>query len=128
MINAKLMEEDGILIVEPRDKLQQVDFERLSLLADPYIEQHGGLNGLLIDAESFFGWEDFASLVSHVHFVRDHEKKIQRVAAVTDNRFLAILPSVASHFVSAELRHFHYRDRNLALKWLGVEDEFAESR
>jgi SpoIIAA-like len=118
MINAQLLRDDGILVVSPADRLETTDFERLRLLTDPYIEAHGDLNGLLIDAESFFGWEDFSSMLSHIRFVRNYHEKIERVAAVTDIGFLAILPSVADHFVAAEVRHFSYRDRDEALNWL----------
>ena len=118
MINVQLLRDEGILVVSPADKLETTDFERLRLLADPYIEQHGDLNGLLIDAESFFGWEDFSSMLSHIRFVRNYHEKIERVAAVTDNGFLAILPSVADYFVAAEVRHFSYLDRDEALNWL----------
>jgi hypothetical protein len=118
MIHAKLLRDEGILVVSPADKLETTDFERLRLLTDPYIEKHGDLNGLLIDAESFFGWEDFSSMLSHLRFVRNYHEKIERVAAVTDNGFLAILPKVADYFVAAEVRHYDYRERDEALNWL----------
>lgn len=118
MIDAKLMRNDGILIVAPIGQLESSDFEQLSLLADPYINQHGHLAGLLIDAESPAGWEDFSSLLSHLRFVHDYHEKIARVAAVTDSSFLAILPRVADHFTAAEVRHFEYRERDAALDWL----------
>jgi len=118
MIEAQLLREDGILVVSPVDMLEATDFERLRLLADPYIEQHGELKGLLIDVETFPGWEDFSGLLSHLRFVNDYQQRIDRVAAVTDNGFLAILPKVADYFAAAEVRHFDYTDRGLALNWL----------
>jgi hypothetical protein len=118
MIDVKLLRDQGVLIVAPIDKLESVDFEQLRLLVDPHIEKHGELKGLLIDAGSFAGWEDFSSMLSHIHFVEDYETKIERVAAVTDSAFLAILPKVAEHFVGAEVRQFDYQDRDDALEWL----------
>lgn len=120
MINAQLLRNKGLLIVSPSGKLQKADFEQLRRLVDPYLEKHGKLNGLLIDAKSFPGWEDFSGLLSHLRFIRSYEKKIERVAAVTDNGFLAILPAVAGHFTAAEVRHFDYQDRDMALNWLQV--------
>jgi hypothetical protein len=58
MIEARLPREDGILIVSPVDTLEFTDFERLRLIVDPYIEEHGELKGLLIDVKTFPGWED----------------------------------------------------------------------
>lgn len=118
MIDAKLWRDDGILVVSPEGKLESTDFEQLRLLVDPYLEEHGDLNGVLIDAESFYGWEDFSSLLSHLRFARNYHEKIERIAAVTDNSFLAILPKVTAHFTAAEVRHFNYRERDEALNWL----------
>ncbi|ALP53947.1 hypothetical protein Tel_12820 [Candidatus Tenderia electrophaga] len=118
MINAELLRDKGILVVMPVDTLEKADFERLNLLVDPYIEEHGKLTGILIDAESFPGWDDFASMLTHIRFIRHHEKKVERVAAVSDQGFLAILPKVADYFVSAEVRHFEYQERDRALAWL----------
>ena len=118
MISAKLLNDKGILVVSPRNKLESVDFEFLRLLSDPYIRKHGSLNGLLIDAESFPGWEDFAAMLSHLRFVNDHQKKIRRVAAITDSGFLSILPKLGNYFVDAEIRHFDFHDRDKALDWL----------
>lgn len=118
MIDAQLLRDQGILVVAPEGKLEEADFERLRLLADPYIEEHGELKGLLIDAESFPGWEDFSSMLTHIRFARSFEQHIERVAAVTDSGFLAILPRVTDYFASAEVRHFEYEDRDAALDWL----------
>ena len=118
MINAKILRDQGILVVSPVDKLESTEFERLRLLAEPYLEKQGTLKGLLIDADAFFVWEDFSSLLSHLRFVRNYHEKIERVAAVTDNGFLTILPKVADHFIAAEVRHFDYQDRDEALRWL----------
>ena len=118
MLHHDLMTTDGILIITPHGALDAADFERLSEVVDPYIAEHGKLNGLMIYAESFPGWDDFAALIAHVKFVRGHVGNIRRVAAVSDSGILTILPRIAAHFVPAEVRHFEHRDREGALKWL----------
>jgi hypothetical protein len=118
MINAQLLRDQGIRVVSPVEMLESTDFEQLRLLTDSYLEKRGSLQGLLIDAESFFGWDDFSSMLSHLRFVRNYHEKIERVAAVTDSGFLAIVPKAADHFIAAEVRHFDYQDRDEALRWL----------
>ena len=103
--------------------MESSDFERLAEKVDPFIEEKGKLNGLMIFAESFPGWNDFAALVSHLKFVKDHHQSIERVAAVTDSGFLSILPRVARHFIRAEIKHFDCRDKKHAQVWLrGIND------
>lgn len=118
MIEAKLMREDGVLVLIPSGAPDEVDFERLHLLVDPYIEKRGVLNGVMIYADSYPGWEDFISLLSQLRFIDEHRHKIKRVAAVTDSGFLSILPQVGNYFVDAEVRHFSYEDHHVAMEWL----------
>jgi tRNA U38,U39,U40 pseudouridine synthase TruA len=121
MIHHELLPGQGILIVTPEGPLRQADFEALARQVDPYIESAGELRGLLVHAESFPGWADFAALLAHLKFVKDHHRHIAKVAAVTDSGFLAILPSIANHFVHAQIRHFDYADKETALAWLRGE-------
>jgi len=118
MLSHELLPDEGILIVRPEGALEESDFESLSRVVDRYIEKNGHLQGLMIEAESFPGWSDFGALISHLRFIHDHHTTIEKVAAVSDNAFLAIAPSIATHFVDAELRHFDFKDRQEALAWL----------
>jgi len=123
MLNHELLRREGILIVRPEGRLEATDFQRVSQEIDPYIEANGKLHGLMIDAESFPGWTDFAALVAHLKFVRDHHQKIQKVAAVGDSTFLTYAPKLVSHFVQADVRHFPHVQREEALRWLRGESE-----
>lgn len=115
----ELLEEQGVLIMEPNGELEAADFDRLRARLDPYLEDAGTLDGLMIVAEHFPGWDDFAALISHVRFVRDHHEKIGRVALVTSDRLVSAIPRLASRFVAAEIRAFPMHDRDEALLWVG---------
>jgi hypothetical protein len=118
MLHHELLRDKGILVVTPEGALRAEDFTALAAAIDPYIEQHGGLKGLLVEIPSFPGWEDFAALVSHLRFVRDHHRRIQRIAIVTGNALLAAAPQIANHFVSAKIRAFDADARDAALAWI----------
>lgn len=123
MLNYELLPGRKVLIVEPQAALEAADFERLVQAVDPFIERSGGLNGLMIYSDSFPGWDDFHALVSHIRFISNHHQAIRRVAFVTDSAVLTLLPRIASHFVAAEVRHFHHADRDTALDWLAGEPD-----
>jgi hypothetical protein len=118
MLRFDLLKDDGILVVEPREALTADDFRAIARTIDPYIEERGRLSGLLVDAPSFPGWDSFGALIQHLKFVRDHHRKIDRVAAVTDNEFLKIAPRIAEHFAHPEIRVFPSAERAQALAWL----------
>jgi 6-phosphogluconolactonase len=118
VIHYEILPGSGVVIVTPVSPLEKADFVKLAQAVDPLIESHGHLHGLMIYVEDFPGWEDFGAMISHLKFIKNHHCYIHRVAAVTDSGFLSILPLVASHFVSAEVRHFDYKDKEEALAWL----------
>jgi tRNA U38,U39,U40 pseudouridine synthase TruA len=121
MLNYELNRAQGILTIEPAGPLESRDFERLVQEVDPYIAEKGDLDGLMIYAKSFPGWDSFAAFLSHMKFVRNHHQKIRKIAAVTDSSFLSIMPQVANHFIQAEVRHFGYADKDAALNWLKAD-------
>lgn len=128
MIHTEFLADRAVLVLTPAGPLAADDFTRLAAIVDPYLEQHGRLKGLMIHTRDFPGWQSFAALVGHLRFVRDHHHQIERVAAVTDSSVLAVLPHIARHFVAAEVRHFHYADRDAALHWLATGTDRISDR
>ena len=118
MIKHEFKQDEGILIIEPTASLRSGDFDLLSNIVDPYVAQHGKLAGLVIRTVSFPGWEDLASLLSHIKFVKDHHAVISKVAIVADEGIVATLPAIADRFVSADVKHFGYDDIETALEWI----------
>jgi len=121
MLKYELNRAENILIIMPSGPLESSDFEKLIQEVDPYINEKGKLNGLMIYAKSFPGWDNFAAFLSHIKFVKNHHQKIKKIAAVTDGTILSIMPQVASHFIQAEVRHFEYADKDAALNWLKAD-------
>ncbi|MGB5810224.1 MAG: STAS/SEC14 domain-containing protein [Polyangiales bacterium] len=117
----ELLTETGVLVLEPKGELEAGDFERVAAEVDPYISEVGGLRGLMIVAEHFPGWDDFSALTSHLRFVREHHRKIRKIAFVTDDRLLSVLPRISAQFLVAESRAFPMAERDEALLWVGGE-------
>ncbi|MFC1827265.1 STAS/SEC14 domain-containing protein [Thermodesulfobacteriota bacterium] len=122
MLQIKFDQDAGIVTVTPSVPLNQNDFTLLASEVDPYIEKEGKLNGLIIQIESFPGWEDFAGLISHLKFVREHHKKIEKVAAVTDGKIVSIMPKIVDHFVNAKVKYFPYESLDEAILWVKSQD------
>ena len=118
MIGFELLKDVGVLVVKPESPLTADDFRAISRTVDPYIREKGRLTGLLIEAPSFPGWESFGALIGHIKFVRDHHRKIDRVAAVTDSKILMIAPKIAEHFAHPEFKVFRSGEKASALAWL----------
>ena len=118
MLNIELDEGTAVCTLTPSGKLQVEDFSKVGTIIDPFIEQHGDMVGLMIAAESFPGWADFSALTAHLKFVREHQKHVRKIAIVSDANILSIMPSLANHFVKAEVKHFDFSEKAQALAWL----------
>jgi hypothetical protein len=118
LLQIDLPEEGGIVTLAPHGPLGKADFEQLSGIVDPYIKANGSLNGLMIDAAPFPGWEDAVALISHLQFVMGHHDKVERIATGSDSEFLKLAPHVAKHCVAADIRRFSADEKHRALAWL----------
>ncbi len=122
MIEYDLDKEQSILVVQPKSPLEQDDFVKLAEAVDPYMEAAGGLAGLIIEAPAFPGWDSFGAMVTHFRFVRDHQKRVKRIGVVTDSHLGDFAEHLASHFVSAEIRHFPGGQVEAARQWISSHD------
>ena len=113
----RLLPEVGVLVVEPGGPLRPEDFDALALTVDPWIEAHGTLRGLVVHAREFPGWENVAGFLRHLRFVRDHHRKVRKIALAASGRLAEWAPKLAEHFVDAEVRHFGYDELDRAIAW-----------
>ena len=122
MLKVNLSEAEGIAILEPDGELSESDFKTAAETIDPYIEKVGQLSGLIIHVKSFPGWDSFASFITHMKFVKQHHKKVSRIAFVTDSPIGSIAENIASHFVNAEIKNFSFDKLENAKKWILGDD------
>ncbi len=118
MIKHTLDTSNSILYVQPTTSLEKDDFSQLAKTVDPHIKETGALTGLIIDAPHFPGWENLGAMASHFRFVRDHHKHIQKIGLVTDSALANVAEHLASHFVSAEIKHFPAGELEKAKQWV----------
>ena len=118
MLEHSLDSTNGILHLRPKGSLRKEDFEQLAKTVDPYLEKKGDLAGLIVDAAAFPGWDSLGAMFSHLRFVRDHHKRVRKIAVVTDARFGDVAEKLASHFVAATVKHFPAREIQAAQRWI----------
>jgi len=118
MITYKIVEEEGAVIIEPSGPITRSDLEPLTRDVDNYIRQKGMIRGLIIHSRSFPQWHDLGAFLKDMKFVFAHQRKIQRVASVTDSKRLMIVHVIARYILTPEIRHFSYGDIEAALKWI----------
>jgi N-acetylglucosamine kinase-like BadF-type ATPase len=118
MLDHTLDAANSILHLRPKAALQKEDFAQLAKIVDPHIEKTGDLAGLILEAAKFPGWDSFGALAAHLRFVRDHHKRVKKIAIVTDSAMGNVGEKLASHFVAAEIKHFAAGQTEAAKQWI----------
>jgi hypothetical protein len=119
MLNHELRLDEGLLVLRPDGPLEASDFALVQHLVDAYLAKNGALRGVLIHADHAFpGWKEFAALVAHLKFVKEHHQHIEKIAVVVDAGFATIVPSIANHFVDAQVKRFDLAHEDAAWDWL----------
>ena len=118
MIFYDLDENTGVLTMRPQGKLETQDFLTISEVVDPYIKKRGALEGIIIATKKFPRWEDLDGMIEHMKFVRNHHRKIAKVALVTDSKIADVAESFGKHFVKATIKHFPFNELEPAKEWI----------
>jgi hypothetical protein len=118
MLEHNLDTATSVLYVRPKSSIEKGDFIELAKAVDPYIEKTGGLKGVIIEAPTFPGWDSLGAMAEHFRFVRDHHRHIKKICIVTDSTIGNVAERLASHFISAEVKHFPAGELEAARRWV----------
>jgi len=117
-LNYTIAKDEGIVLIAPSGPITRSDLEALTRDVDDYIRQQGTIRGLIVHTRTFPRWRDPGSFLKDMQFVIDHQRKIRRVASVTDSRLLMIVHGIAGRVFAPEIRYFPYGDLEAARKWI----------
>jgi hypothetical protein len=123
-IDYRILADRGVLVIEPRGALRTEDFDALSATVDAWLESTDQpLRGIVVHARTFPGWENLGSFLRHVRFVRDHHRRVKRVALSTDTALAGIASSLVDHFTEATVKRYDYEDFECAIDWAADRGE-----
>lgn len=118
MLNTIMDKNNGIVTLQPHGVLMKEDFDKAVKVIDPFIEEYGKLNGVIIYTKSFPGWKDYAAFNRHLTFIKNHHKEIRKLAFVTDSVVGDFGELISSHFVSAVIKSFDFNKMADAKAWI----------
>lgn len=126
MINLDVTPDSNIVKAKIVGEMQAEDWDTAAPTIDQLINDYGNIN-LFLDATEFKGWDDLKAAKAHLSFVKNHHKKIDRVALVTGKNWQHWIAGAASVFVDAELKAFEDNQRNLAADWVQGNEQEVEN-
>ena len=127
-ISVRLDEQTGTVVVEAEAPLRGADFDALAATVDPWLATHEAVAGIVFHARTVPGWENVTGLRRHLQFVREHHRRVRRVALAVDGMLPSIAPAVAGRLVAPEVRHFAYAAFDDAIAWAGAAEKNGDGR
>ncbi len=123
MLKIDINKNKNYVIATPCGKLTKEDFSNFAKDIDTYINENDEVPSLIIHADGFPHWDKFKSFVAHLKFIKEAQHIIPKVAIVSDNKALIVLPKITQHFVRAKVRHFPEMKMQQALKWVSTKGD-----
>src|SRR4051794_8316686 len=68
-VTHRLVPESALVVVEVNQPLRAQDFDALALTADTWLDTHHELQGIVIRAREFPGWENVSGMLRHIRFI-----------------------------------------------------------
>jgi len=116
MIKTETISADTLRIIAP-EKLKADDFRQIAPQIESLIQQHGTIR-LLIDGCGFRGWENIAAFESHAGFIKNHHRRIERVAVIAAHDWQHWLIGAVRMFLHPEVRAYDKSHESEALRWI----------
>jgi hypothetical protein len=116
MITTENISANVLKIIVP-NKLKADDFNQMAPQIDSLIRQHKKIR-LLIDASQFNGWDNIEAFENHLQFVKIHQDKIERIAAIVGHEWQHWLIGMIRIFVHPEVRAYEKSQGKEALQWI----------
>jgi hypothetical protein len=106
---------DSALRITAPEKLKADDFRQIGPQVDSIISRYGKIR-LLIDASGFNGWENIAAFENHAGFVKNHQQKVDRIAAIVAHDWQRWLIGAVRVFLHPEIRAYDKDHETVALQ------------
>jgi hypothetical protein len=109
--------ESNMVEIKVTGALNHHDFKELAQKIDPLINRFGSLK-LFVDATHFTGWDNSQAAEQHFRFVKEHHKKIDKIAVISGHAWQHWLISVIKIFIHPEIKIFSDHQFPEARNWL----------
>ncbi|MGJ0486279.1 MAG: STAS/SEC14 domain-containing protein [Methylomicrobium sp.] len=106
------------VLLEPEGPLSPQEFEYLAQRVDPLIKESGDLNGVLVHARQFPGWDSWAAFMAHLRFIKQHHRQVKKVALSTNSPWGRWAAQLASHWLAPQIKIFPYEELAQAQRWI----------
>jgi len=110
---------DSSALIEARisGHLQADDFGEVAPQVDEFISSHEKVS-VLLDLIDFHGWENVTAARTHFKFIKDHHKRIERIAVVANKTWQHWIAAVVGTFISSKEKCFDEHQKEEARNWL----------
>lgn len=108
----------GVLLLDVKNPFNAEDFETILEIIDPYFEQNGELEGIIIHAKKFPYWKGARNRQEYLNFASANHHKFQKAALAMGGFFTKIVARLAKGRVHPEVKIFKHNQIEKAQDWI----------
>jgi hypothetical protein len=116
MIKTELISANVLKMIAPH-KLQAGDFLELAPEVDSLIAKSSKIR-LLIDASNLDGWANAEAAEKHMQFVKEHQKRVERIAIIVQHEWQHWFVAVVRTFLHPQIKAFDKVHEAEAMQWI----------
>lgn len=120
MLVVSANENNRFIIIEPSDEVTNSDISNVSEALLPWLES--GISRLLVDADIFEDWDNFASVIDPLINV-DGSEQMTEIAIVSSKPTGSFGSVCRTKFSQAKVNIYCQSERDQALTWLVSEED-----
>ncbi|MFC5449024.1 SpoIIAA family protein [Paenibacillus aestuarii] len=107
---------DDVVAVEISEKVTRKDYQEIEGALQDLVDRHGKIKVLLILGDyTGFSMDVF---LAKLDFIKKFYQYCDRIAYVSDRKWLEHVVDIQKHFIKADVKHFDPTHQNDAWTWL----------
>jgi len=119
MINIHYDKEQRIIYATVHGQITHQDVhENVENVVEKILSEVEYINGVLIDAIEFTGWESLAAFAEHINFVQEKHQYIKRVAIVVEDQWQRLIATLTTMIDKTEVKTFDLDQKDQASEWI----------
>lgn len=115
MISIKTNESENIIEVEVNEKITARDIEEFENYFNQKKENHDQINLLMVVNEMGYSLQ---GLVKDFKFDTNHWKEFNKVAVLSDKKWIELGAKMVEYLPKVEIEHFNPDEKDKAINWL----------
>lgn len=112
-------QEDKILAFRVNGKISKEEIDELGVMLEDKLKFHKKIN-IYAEIKNLEGYSSIDALFTDLKLTLKHFTDVEKVAIVTEDKWIENLAHVTDNIIGSDVRHFHMSQEPEAIEWVNI--------